>query len=69
MEGDLDWAEQYFLQASFSIGIHYVILSLWRFDKNIILSLIASRGTVKAFSVLHDNPIFQAFFIFPFSHC
>ena len=66
MEGDLDWSEQYFLQASFSIDIHYVILSLWRFDKNIILSLIASRGTVKAFSVLHDNSIFQAFFIFPF---
>ena len=40
----------------FCRDIHLVILSLCGSDKNIILSLIDSRGTV-----FHDNPNFHAF--------
>ena len=43
----------------FCRDIHYVILSLCRSDKNIIMSLIDPRGTV-----FHDNPIFHYFFTF-----
>ena len=46
----------------FCRDIHYVILSMCRSDKNIIMSLIDSRGTV-----FYDNPIFQAFFLLLFT--
>ena len=42
----------------FCKDLHLVILSLCKSEKNIILSLIGSGGTV-----FHDSPIFQAFFL------